>query len=148
MFSTRNLFQFSDFFQVFKISLIKNKGQSVPIQRHSQTRVKNAVLVTQNTILDEQLKFVVKIKWNGKVRKKHEWKCVPESTFGSSQNGENIPKKGQQEKIFCCTLNKGQLGKTHIKKSVFQLQNTLRFRAHGRIPPTIAVSLPLDHSQQ
>ena len=30
------------------------------------------------------------------------------STFGSSQNGQNMPKKGQQEKIFFCTLNKGQ----------------------------------------
>ena len=28
-------------------------------------------------------------------------------TFGSSQNGQNMPKKGQQEKIFVCTLNKG-----------------------------------------
>ena len=27
------------------------------------------------------------------------------STFGSSQNGQNMPKKGQQEKIFC-TRNK------------------------------------------
>ena len=31
------------------------------------------------------------------------------STFGSSQNGQNMPKKGQQEKIFFCTLNKDQL---------------------------------------
>ena len=31
------------------------------------------------------------------------------STFGSNQNGPNMPKKGQQEKIFLCTLNKGQL---------------------------------------
>ena len=31
------------------------------------------------------------------------------STFGSSQNGQNMPKKGQQEKIYVCTLNKGQL---------------------------------------
>ena len=31
------------------------------------------------------------------------------STFGSSQNGQNMPKKGQQEEIFFCTLNKGQL---------------------------------------
>ena len=30
------------------------------------------------------------------------------STFGSSQNGQNMPKKGQQE-FFFCTLNKGQL---------------------------------------
>ena len=30
------------------------------------------------------------------------------STFGSHQNGQNMPKKGQQEKIFFCTLNKGQ----------------------------------------
>ena len=29
-------------------------------------------------------------------------------TFGSSQNGQNMPKKGQQEKIFFYTLNKGQ----------------------------------------
>ena len=31
------------------------------------------------------------------------------STYGSSQNGQNMPKKGYQEKIFFCTLNKGQL---------------------------------------
>ena len=31
------------------------------------------------------------------------------STFGSSQNGQNIPKKGQKEKICFFTLNKGQL---------------------------------------
>ena len=31
------------------------------------------------------------------------------STFDSSQNGQNMPKKGQQEKIFSFTLNKGQL---------------------------------------
>ena len=38
-------------------------------------------------------------------------KCVfdDKSTFGSSQNGQNMPKRGQQEKIFLCTLNKGQL---------------------------------------
>ena len=29
------------------------------------------------------------------------------STFGS--NGQNIPKRGQQEKIFVWTLNNGQL---------------------------------------
>ena len=29
-------------------------------------------------------------------------------TFDSNQNGQNMPKKGQQEKIFLCTLNKGQ----------------------------------------
>ena len=27
------------------------------------------------------------------------------STFGSSKNGQNISKKGQQEKIFLFTLN-------------------------------------------
>ena len=31
------------------------------------------------------------------------------STFGSSQNGQDMPKKGQQEKMFFRTLNKGQL---------------------------------------
>ena len=31
------------------------------------------------------------------------------STFGPSQNSQNIHKKGQQEKIFFCTLDKGQL---------------------------------------
>ena len=31
------------------------------------------------------------------------------STFGSSQNGQNMHKKGQQEKIFSRTLSKGQL---------------------------------------
>ena len=30
-------------------------------------------------------------------------------TFGSSLNDQNMPKKGQQEKIFFCTLNMGQL---------------------------------------
>ena len=30
-------------------------------------------------------------------------------TFGSSWNGQNTPKKGQQEKKKLCTLNKGQL---------------------------------------
>ena len=34
---------------------------------------------------------------------------VDKSTFGSSQNGKKMPKKGQQEKIFFYTLNKGQL---------------------------------------
>ena len=34
---------------------------------------------------------------------------VDKSTFGSSQNGQNISKIGQQEKIFLYTLNKGQL---------------------------------------
>ena len=32
-------------------------------------------------------------------------------TFGSSQNGQNMPKKGQQEIISFCALNKGQLHK-------------------------------------
>ena len=31
------------------------------------------------------------------------------STFGSSQNGQNMPKKGQQEQILLYTLNKDQL---------------------------------------
>ena len=35
------------------------------------------------------------------------------STFGSSQNGQNMPKKGHHEKIFFSTLNKGQLP-THL----------------------------------
>ena len=48
-------------------------GQSVPIPRHSQTRTKNAGLVT--------LVLFVSINFNGKVRKKHEWKCVIESTY-------------------------------------------------------------------
>ena len=34
-------------------------------------------------------------------------------TFGSSLNGQNMAKKGQQEKIFFCTLNKSQLP-THL----------------------------------
>ena len=42
------------------------------------------------------------------------------STFGSNQNGQNMPKKGQQEFFFFFTLNKDQLGKTHIKKVFFQ----------------------------
>ena len=38
-------------------------------------------------------------------------KCMfgDKSTFGSSYNGQNMPQKGQQEKIFFCALNKGQL---------------------------------------
>ena len=35
--------------------------------------------------------------------------CDRKSTFGSSYFGQNMPKKGLQEKIFFCTLNKGQL---------------------------------------
>ena len=31
------------------------------------------------------------------------------STFGLSQNGQNMPNKGQQEKTFFCTLSRGQL---------------------------------------
>ena len=34
--------------------------------------------------------------------------CDRKYMFGSSQNGQNMPKKGQQEKMFF-TLNKGQL---------------------------------------
>ena len=41
---------------------------------------------------------------------------VDKSTFGSSQNGQNMPKKGKQEKIFFCTLNKGQLPTFSCKK--------------------------------
>ena len=37
------------------------------------------------------------------------YKFGDKSTFGSGQNGQNMLKKGQQEKIFFCTLNKGQL---------------------------------------
>ena len=37
--------------------------------------------------------------------------------FGLSQNGQNMPKKGQQEKIFLCTINKGQLHRVHTKIS-------------------------------
>ena len=40
-----------------------------------------------------------------------------DKSFGSSQNGENMPKKGQQEKTFFCTLNKGQLPIFKCKKS-------------------------------
>ena len=29
-------------------------------------------------------------------------------TFGYNWNGQNMPKKVQQEKMFFCTLNKGQ----------------------------------------
>ena len=39
-------------------------------------------------------------------------KCMfgDKSTFGSeSQNGQNMPKKGQREKIYFCTLNEDQL---------------------------------------
>ena len=42
------------------------------------------------------------------VRKKQEM-CDRKSTFGSSENGQNMLKKGQQDKIFFCTLYKGQL---------------------------------------
>ena len=34
---------------------------------------------------------------------------VGKSAFGSSQNGQNMPKKGQQERKKMCTLNKDQL---------------------------------------
>ena len=37
------------------------------------------------------------------------YKFGDKSTFGSSCSGQNRPKIGQQEKIFVCTLNKGQL---------------------------------------
>ena len=33
------------------------------------------------------------------------------TTFGSSQNGQNMPKKVQQEKKNFCTFNKGQFKK-------------------------------------
>ena len=34
---------------------------------------------------------------------------VDKSSFGSSYNDQNMPKKGQQEKNIFCTLNKDQL---------------------------------------
>ena len=43
------------------------------------------------------------------------------STFGSSQNGHNMHKKGQQEKIFFCTLNCPVIVKL-IKYSAFRKQ--------------------------
>ena len=61
---------------------------------------------------------------NGKIRKKLEWKCVIESTcLLTSQHlvlarmVKTCPKKGQQEKIFFCTLNMGQLPIYQRKKS-------------------------------
>ena len=39
------------------------------------------------------------------------------SIFGSSWNGQNMPKKGQQEEILLCTLNKGQLPTLLLSKS-------------------------------
>ena len=47
----------------------------------------------------DNLSFLNRYNFNGKVRKNPEWKCVIErlfgdkSTFGSSQNGQNMPKK-------------------------------------------------------
>ena len=57
-------------------------------------------------------KFFLKIVFNGKVRKKHKGKSVIEGiclvTSLHLVHGQNMPKKGQQEKLFC-TINKGQL---------------------------------------
>ena len=52
------------------------------------------------------------------------------STFGKSQNGQNMPKKGQQEKVFFCTLNKCQLPThiTYVKK--FYILHSLYKSAH------------------
>ena len=50
----------------------------------------------------DNLNFLYKKNFNGKVRKKHEWKYVIESTclVTSLHLGQNTPKKGQQKKIF------------------------------------------------
>ena len=50
-------------------------------------------------------------------------KCMfgDKTTFGSSQNGQNMPKKGQQAKIFFCTLNKGQLPTLNVKTVFYNL---------------------------
>ena len=46
----------------------------------------------------------------------NEYMFGDKSTFGSSQDGQNMPKKGQQEKIFFCSLNKGKfLNRTEYK---------------------------------
>ena len=50
-----------------------------------------------------------------------------ESTFGSSQNGQNMPKKGQQE-FFFCTLNKGQLLMYSSIRSLVMYMQIQRFK--------------------
>ena len=52
-------------------------------------------------------------------------KCMfgDKSTFGSCQNGQNMPKKGQQEKIIFCTFNRGQLPVFFNEKS-FTINNS------------------------
>ena len=62
----------------------------------------------------DNLKFLYKQNINVKVGKKHEWTCVIESTclvtsLQLAHASQNMLKKGQQEKIFFCALNKGQL---------------------------------------
>ena len=59
----------------------------------------------------DNLNFLYKLNINGKVRKKHEWKCVIASTclvtslhLVQARMVETCPRK-----IFFCTLNKGQL---------------------------------------
>ena len=69
----------------------------------------------------DNLNFFVWINLNGKVRKKHEWKYVLESTclvpsLQKVQRSKHA-KEGQQGKIFFCTLNKGQLTTNFMKKS-------------------------------
>ena len=64
------------------------------------------------------------LNFNGKERKKHEWKCVIESTclvtslhLVQVRMVKTCPKK-VNKKIFFCTLNKGQLPIFQCKKSL------------------------------
>ena len=61
-------------------------------------------------ILDGQIFCINKIQMEKKEKSLNgKYVFGDMSTFGSSQNGQNMPKKSQQEKILFGTLNKGQL---------------------------------------
>ena len=66
----------------------------------------------------DNLNFLYKLNINGKVKKSMNGNVCQKvngdkSTFGSSQNCQNMSKKGQEEKNIFCTLNKVQLP-THL----------------------------------
>ena len=77
----------------------------------------------------DNLTFLCKLNLNGKARKKHEWKCViesmfgDESKFGSNLNGQNMPKKGQQEKIFFLYIKQGSITNSFIVKMFYILHS-------------------------
>ena len=50
----------------------------------------------------------MRFKWKSKKEAGNEM-CDRKYMFGSCQNGQNMPKKGQKDKIFFCSLNKDQL---------------------------------------